>query len=444
MKQLIILGGGESGVGAAILGKDKDWKVFLSDRGAIQQKYKDVLSHHRIEYEEGKHSEERILQADLVVKSPGIPDEAPLVQKLFSQGTKVISEIEFGSYYTKARLIAITGTNGKTTTTMLTYHILKNAGLDVGIAGNIGDSFAKQVAEQDHNWFVLEVSSFQLDGCFDFKPHIAMIINITEDHLDRYSYQMQNYINAKFRIIQNQDENDHFIYCADDSNVVQELNKRTLKMKQYPYSIFKTVSEGAYLKEDKIVIDINAKTTEMSIHDLALQGKHNISNTMAGGIASRIIEIRKEVIRDSLSDFQNVEHRLEYVTAISGVEYINDSKATNVNSTWYALESMQNPTVWIVGGVDKGNDYTMLTELVKEKVKTIICLGKDVAKIHEAFGSVVDHIIDAENMREAVFYAYRESKKGESVLLSPACASFDLFENYEDRGRQFKECVRSL
>ena len=444
MKQLTILGGGESGVGAAILGKAKNWKVFLSDRGTIQQKYKDVLSHHGIEYEEGKHSEELILKADLVVKSPGIPDDVPLVKKLTDSGIKVISEIEFGSYYTKAKLIAITGTNGKTTTTMLTHHVLQRAGLDVGMAGNIGDSFARQVAEQDRDWFVLEVSSFQLDGCYDFKPYIAMVVNITEDHLDRYGYNMQRYINAKFRIIQNQDENDHFIYCADDANVVKEVNEKTLPMQLHPYSIFKPVSEGAFLKEDQIIIDINAKITTMSIHDLALQGKHNISNTMAGGIASRIIEIRKEVIRDSLSDFQNVEHRLEYVTSISGVEYINDSKATNVNSTWYALESMENPTVWIVGGVDKGNDYTMLTELVKEKVKTIICLGEDVDKIHKAFGEVAEQIIDAKNMHEAVYFAYRESTKGDSVLLSPACASFDLFENYEDRGRQFKESVRAL
>lgn len=444
MKKLIILGGGESGVGAALLGLKKNWNVFLSDKGSIQQKYKEVLSNNGIEYEEEKHSEQRILQADLVVKSPGIPDTAPLIRQLRDIGVKVISEIEFGSYYTKAKLIAITGTNGKTTTTLLTHHILKNAGLDVGIAGNIGDSFAKQVAEQDREWFVLEISSFQLDGCYDFKPFIGVIVNITEDHLDRYNYQMQNYIDSKFRLIQNQDENDHFIYWADDKNIAAELEKKSLKMKMHPYSLTHSVTEGAHLHQDEIIININAKTTTMSIHDLALQGKHNISNTMAGGIASRIIEIRKEVIRDSLSDFQNVEHRLELVTSISGVEYINDSKATNVNSTWYALESMQNPTVWIVGGVDKGNDYTMLTELVEQKVKTIICLGKDVAKIHAAFGSVVDSIIDAETMQEAVFHAYQESKKGDSVLLSPACASFDLFENYEDRGRQFKDCVRSL
>ncbi len=444
MKNLIILGGGESGVGAALLGIKKNWNVFLSDKGTIQQKYKEVLSNNGIEYEEEKHSEQRILQADLVVKSPGIPDTAPLIRQLRDLGVKVISEIEFGSYYTKAKLIAITGTNGKTTTTLLTHHILKNAGLDVGIAGNIGDSFAKQVAEQDREWFVLEISSFQLDGCYDFKPFIGVIVNITEDHLDRYNYQMQNYIDSKFRLIQNQDENDHFIYWADDKIIAAELEKKSLKMKMHPYSLTHSVTEGAHLHQDEIIININAKTTTMSIHDLALQGKHNISNTMAGGIASRIIEIRKEVIRDSLSDFQNVEHRLELVTSISGVEYINDSKATNVNSTWYALESMQNPTVWIVGGVDKGNDYTMLTELVEQKVKTIICLGKDVEKIHAAFGSVVDSIIDAETMQEAVFHAYQESKKGDSVLLSPACASFDLFENYEDRGRQFKDCVRSL
>lgn len=445
MKRLTILGGGESGVGAAVLGKQKGWKVFLSDRGAIQQKYKNVLSNHGIEYEEGQHTEERLLQAELAVKSPGIPEEARAVLELRKAGVEVISEIEFASRYTRAQLIAITGTNGKTTTTMLTYALLKRAGLDVGMAGNIGDSFAKQVAVRDRDWFVLEVSSFQLDGCFDFKPFIAMILNITEDHLDRYQNSMQRYIDAKFRIVQNQDANDHFIYCADSESVMKKIEQRTdWPMKRHPYSIYHPVTEGATLKEDNINININGKAIHMSIHDLALQGKHNISNTMAGGIAARILEIRKEVIRDSLADFQNVEHRLEYVTAVSGVEYINDSKATNVNSTWYALESMQNPTIWIVGGVDKGNDYDMLKPLVEEKVKAIICIGKEVDKIHSAFESSVEFMADAGSMQEAVYLAYQQAKKGDAVLLSPACASFDMFENYEDRGRQFKECVRGL
>ena len=444
MSRLVILGGGESGVGAAILGKQKGFEVFLSDRGELKAKYKDALSHYGIAFEEGKHSEELILNADEVVKSPGIPDKVALVQALKEKGIPIVSEIEFAARYTNAKLIAITGTNGKTTTTLLTHHILKNAGFNVGLAGNIGESFAWQVAEKDFDWYVLEISSFQLDGCFDFKPFIAILTNITEDHLDRYDYQMQRYIDSKFRIIQNQDENDHFIFWEDDPIIQKAIEQRQLNMHKHPYSLKHPVENRAWLEKEEIKIKINAKTVEMSIHDLALQGKHNISNSMAGGIAAKIIEIRKEVIRDSLSDFQNVEHRLEFVTSVSGVEYINDSKATNVNSTWYALESMQNPTVWIVGGVDKGNDYTMLTDLVKDKVKTIICLGKDTAKIHKAFDGMVEEIIDTETMQEAVYMAYRSAKKEDAVLLSPACASFDLFENYEDRGRQFKECVRSL
>jgi len=442
-KHIAILGAGESGVGAAILAKKMGWNVFVSDFGAIKDEFKTELTENGFEWEEGKHSEERILNADLVIKSPGIPDKAPLIKKLREKGVKIISEIEFGGYYSNAKTIAITGSNGKTTTTMLTYHILKKAGINVGLAGNVGKSFAKQIAEENFDWYVLELSSFQLDDMFDFRADIAILTNITPDHLDRYNYEMQNYVDSKFRILQNQTNNDWFIYNFDDPIIQAEVEKRLINAKTAPFSLVKEQEVGGFADEQQITININDQFT-MSIHDLALKGKHNTQNSLASGIASRILEIRKEVVRESLEDFVNVEHRLEFVAKVHGIEFINDSKATNVNSTWFALESMEQPTVWIVGGVDKGNDYSELTDLVRDKVKAIICLGVDNKKLIESFTGVVDTIVEARSAMEAVAYGYRLAKKDETVLLSPACASFDLFENYEDRGNQFKEAVRSL
>lgn len=442
-KHIAILGAGESGVGAAILAKKMGWNVFVSDFGAIKDEFKTELTENGFEWEEGKHSEERILNADLVIKSPGIPDKAPLIKKLREKGVKIISEIEFGGYYSNAKTIAITGSNGKTTTTMLTYHILKKAGINVGLAGNVGKSFAKQIAEENFDWYVLELSSFQLDDMFDFRADIAILTNITPDHLDRYNYEMQNYVDSKFRILQNQTNNDWFIYNFDDPIIQAEVEKRLINAKTAPFSLVKEQEVGGFADEQQITININEQLT-MSIHDLALKGKHNTQNSLASGIASRILEIRKEVVRESLEDFVNVEHRLEFVAKVHGIEFINDSKATNVNSTWFALESMEQPTVWIVGGVDKGNDYSELTDLVRDKVKAIICLGVDNKKLIESFTGVVDTIVEARSAMEAVAYGYRLARKDETVLLSPACASFDLFENYEDRGNQFKEAVRSL
>jgi UDP-N-acetylmuramoylalanine--D-glutamate ligase len=452
--RIAILGAGESGVGAAILAKQKGFEVLVSDKGAIAEKYKDVLSNNNIRWEEGKHSEEEILASDEVIKSPGIPDNVELIKKLKAKGIPVISEIEFAGRYTKAKTVCITGSNGKTTTTLLTYHILKNAGLNVKLGGNIGTSFAKLVAEEQHEQvpprgdlgglvYVLELSSFQLDGMYDFRADVAVLLNITPDHLDRYEYNMQNYIESKFRIIQNQRKEDAFIYCLDDENIRKELEGKRIKAGQYPFSLKQKVEQGAYLEEKQLIININ-EPFSMSIRDLALQGNHNVHNSMAAGVAARLLEIRKEGIRESLSDFQNVEHRLEFVAKVNGVEYINDSKATNVNSTWYALESMENQTIWIAGGVDKGNDYSSLVEIAKDKVKALICLGTDNEKLINAFKNVIPVIEEAKSAPEAVAIAYRLAKKGESVLLSPACASFDLFQNYEDRGRQFKDAVRAL
>lgn len=443
-KNIVILGAGESGVGAAILAKKMGWNVFVSDFGKIKESFKAELNERGFEWEEGQHSEERILTAEMVIKSPGIPDKAPLIVKLHENNIPVISEIEFAGYYNSAKTICITGSNGKTTTTMLTYHILKNAGINVGLAGNVGQSFAKQVAEESFDWYVLELSSFQLDGMFDFKADVAVLMNITPDHLDRYNYEMQKYVDSKFRILQNLTENDWFIYNADDSIIESELNKRTITANLAPFSLVKEIAQGGFLdKEQQITINIKQQFI-MSIHDLALKGKHNAQNSLAAGIASRVLEIRKESVRESLTDFVNVEHRLEFVAKVHGIEFINDSKATNVNSTWFALESMDKPTVWIVGGVDKGNDYSELMELVKTHVKAIICLGIDNHKIIEAFTGVVDTIVEAKSAHEAVAYGYRFASKDETVLLSPACASFDLFENYEERGNMFKEAVRSL
>jgi UDP-N-acetylmuramoylalanine--D-glutamate ligase len=447
MKRLVILGGGESGVGAAVLAKKRGYEVFLSDRGKLKDKYKEVLSQNDIAWEEGRHTEELVLNASEVVKSPGIPDKAEIVVKLKSKGIPVISEIEFAGRYTDAKMICITGSNGKTTTTMLTYHMLKKAGLNVGLGGNVGKSFAMQVAENDFDYYVLELSSFQLDGMYEFKADIAILTNITPDHLDRYDYKMENYVDSKFRITQNQGESDAFIYCIDDAVTAAEIEKRgdKIKAKKYPFSIKQEITaEGAFLKETELIININNNPLTMSIHELALQGKHNTYNSMAAGIAGRLVELRKDLIRESLSDFTNVEHRLEFVAKVHGIEFINDSKATNVNSTWYALESMTNPTIWIVGGVDKGNNYAELNNIVKEKVKAIVCLGADNAKIIEAFSGIVETIVEAGTAEEAVKKAYYLGKQGDTVLLSPACASFDLFENYEDRGIQFKAAVRSL
>jgi UDP-N-acetylmuramoylalanine--D-glutamate ligase len=442
-QNIIILGAGESGIGAAILATKMGANVFVSDYGQIKPVFKNELNEHGFEWEEGKHSEERILTADLIIKSPGIPEKAPLIQKLREKNTKIISEIEFAGYYSTAKTICITGSNGKTTTTLLTYHILKKAGINVGLAGNIGQSFAKQVAENDFDWYVLELSSFQLDDMYNFKADIAILMNITPDHLDRYEYSMQNYTNSKFRITNNQTAHDWFIYNLDDPIIATEVAKRPISAKHAPFSLLKEVELGGFASKQQITINIKKQLT-MSIHDLALKGKHNTQNSLASGIASRILEIRKDVVRESLEDFVNVEHRLEFVAKVHGIEFINDSKATNVNSTWFALESMDKPTVWIVGGVDKGNDYSELHELVREKVKAIICLGVDNQKLIESFTGVVDTIVEARTAMEAVAYGYRIAKKDESVLLSPACASFDLFENYEDRGNQFKSAVKSL
>lgn len=443
-KYCVILGAGESGTGAAILAKKMGWKVLVSDFGLIKEQFKNTLDNNDIQWEEKGHTEAEVLSADLVIKSPGIPDTASLIVALREKNIPVISEIEFAGRYNKAKTICITGSNGKTTTTMWIYHILRKAKFNVGLAGNVGQSFAKQVAEEEYDWYVIELSSFQLDGMYDFKADIAILLNITPDHLDRYAYKMENYMQSKFRIIQNQTENDWFIFNADDQIIMDEINARDLKVQKAPFSLTNPQVVGGYVdSKQQITINIKDQFT-MSIHDLALKGKHNAQNSLASGIASRILEIRKDVVRESLTDFVNVEHRLEFVAKVHGIEFINDSKATNVNSTWFALESMDKPTVWIVGGVDKGNDYNELMELVTDKVKAIICLGENNSKIIEAFEGKVETIVEARTAMEAVAYGYRLASKDETVLLSPACASFDLFENYEERGNMFKEAVRSL
>ena len=442
-KNLVILGAGESGVGAAVLAVQKGWNVFISDYSVIKEVFQNELNELQIEWEQGKHSMDRILMADLIIKSPGIPEKTPVMKAIREKGVKVISEIEFGGYYSTGKTICITGSNGKTTTSMLTHHILKKAGLDVGLAGNVGHSFAKQVAEGDHEWYVIELSSFQLDDMYDFHAHIAVLTNITPDHLDRYDYDMQNYVNSKFRIVQNQTTNDWFIFNADDPIISSEMKKRTPQVNLAPFSLKEEQNPGAYTINKQLIININQQFA-MSIHELALKGKHNTQNALAAGIAARLVEIRKDIVRESLEDFTNVEHRLEFVAKVNGIEFINDSKATNINSAWFALESMESPTVWIVGGVDKGNDYSELTQLVRDKVKAIVCLGEDNEKIIEAFSSIVETIVEAKSAMEAVAFGYRLAQKDETVLLSPACASFDLFENYEDRGNQFKQAVRML
>lgn len=443
--KLTILGSGESGTGAAVLAKQKGFEVFVSDYGKITEKYKNVLSHHEVPYEEGKHTMERIIQAKEVIKSPGIPDTAKPVQILRDMGIPVISEIEFASRYTDAKLICITGSNGKTTTTLLTYHILKNAGLNVGLAGNIGDSFAASVAQHNFDYYVLEISSFQLDGMFDFKADIAIITNITPDHLDRYGYDFDKYAESKFRILQNQTKTDALIYCFDDPVTVKMLKNYSESQQRIPFSIDTTLTgPGAWIENKKMIINTPPNTYKMTLENLALQGKHNIYNSMAAGIASRLLDIRKDIIKESLSDFENVEHRLEFVARIHSIDFINDSKATNVNATWYALESMQKPIIWIAGGIDKGNDYSLIKDLVKEKVKAIICLGRNNENLIRAFGSSVKDLVETKSMGEAINYAMHFGKNDDTVLLSPACASFDLFENFEERGNMFKEAVNNL
>ncbi|WP_264552157.1 UDP-N-acetylmuramoyl-L-alanine--D-glutamate ligase [Flavobacterium sp. N2038] len=442
--RLVVLGGGESGVGTAILGKKKGYEVFVSDFGKIKESYKEVLIINKIPWEEEQHTEDLILNADVVMKSPGIPEKSPIVKKLVAEGVKVISEIEFAKPFTEALTIGITGSNGKTTTTMLTYHLLKSAGLNVGLGGNIGKSFAWQVAENKFDAYVLELSSFQLDGIIDYRPDIAIITNISPDHLDRYEYKYENYINSKFRITMNQTESDYLIYDADDEASAEWLKKNKTKAKLIPFSLTKKFDEGASINNNKMEIKINQEEFTMETEHIALEGKHNMKNAMAASSVAKLMQIRNATIRESLSNFQGVEHRLEKVLKIQNVQYINDSKATNVNATFFALDSMTVPTVWIVGGVDKGNDYNELMSLVREKVKAIICLGIDNRKIIEAFGNVVDIMVEVNNMNDAVKTAQRLTEKGDAVLLSPACASFDLFENYEDRGKQFKQAVHNL
>lgn len=444
MKKLVVLGGGESGVGTALLAKQKGYQVFVSDKGAIANKYKQVLLNNKIPFEEGKHTETKIFEASVVMKSPGIPDKVKLVADLKEKEIPVISEIEFASKFTNGLVVGITGSNGKTTTTMLVHHILKKANLNVGMGGNIGKSFAQQVAEDNFGIHVLELSSFQLDGIVDFAPHIAILTNITPDHLDRYNYQFENYINSKFRITKNQTKNDFLIYDADDEVIVNWLNKNNVQATLLPFSLEKQLEQGAYIKDNNIVLNYKTEQTIMNITTLALKGKHNTKNAMAAAMASSLLKVRSNTIRESLEDFEGAEHRLEEVLKINGVLYINNSKATNVNATFYALESMKNPTIWIVGGVDKGNDYLELMPLVREKVKAIICLGVDNQKILQTFDNVVDLIVETAGAEEAVKVAYKIAEKGDTVLLSPACASFDLFENYEDRGNKFKQAVREL
>ena len=448
MKRLVILGGGESGVGTAILGKQKGWEVFLSDRGALKPQYRETLEKEAIAYEEGKHTEEKILSANVIMKSPGIPDKAPLVKKAAELDIPIISEIEFAAQYTDSLIVGITGSNGKTTTTMLTHHLFKEAGLEVGLGGNIGYSFAELVATENPPYYVLEISSFQLDGINHFAPHIAVLLNITPDHLDRYNYQFENYIASKFRIAMNQTENDYLIYDADDPVITEYLASHPVKSTLIPFSIEKELPNGAYLKDNKIRIMLKeqqiAEVTEIDIEELSLRGKHNVKNTMAAAVAARLVNIRNASLRESLKGFKGADHRLEEVKVIDEVTYINDSKATNVNSVYYALDTIKTPIVWIVGGQDKGNDYNALLPYVHEKVKAIVCLGVDNTPILQSFYSVIDHIVETRSMEDAVRAAKEFAEAGDTVLLSPACASFDLFKSYEDRGNQFKAAVAKL
>lgn len=443
-KKLVILGAGESGAGTAVLGKKQGYDVFVSDGGKVKPVYKNLLEKEKIEFESGEHTEEKILGADLVMKSPGIPDKAEIVKKIRKKGIRIVSEMEFASWYTDAQIIGITGANGKTTTTALTYHILKNAGLNVGLGGNIGKSFALQVAKENFDYYVLEISSFQLDDIETFRPNVAILTNITPDHLDRYNYELQNYVASKFNITKYQNETDYFIYCADDEITVKNLGRYASRAQRIPFSYEKEYTEGGYVKNDNIIINHKQNQFTMSIQELGLTGRHNVYNSLAAGIVANIYGLRKEQIRESLADFKSLEHRMETVTKIRGVEFVNDSKATNVNSTWYALESTEKPIVWIAGGIDKGNDYSILEPIVKRKVKGLICLGTDNTKLHGAFGKLVDILVNVTNMKDAVRMAFHLANPGDVVMLSPACASFDLFENYEDRGNKFKEAVVQL
>ncbi len=442
-QRLVILGGGESGVGAGILALQQGFDVFLSDYGKIKDKFKKELIENNIPFEEEQHTEDQILNADIIIKSPGISEKVPIVKKIAEKGIPILSEIEFASRYTDAFIIAISGSNGKTTTTLLTYEILKNAGLNVQVAGNVGNSFAREVAKNGRDYYVLEVSSFQLDNCYDFHPNIAILLNITPDHLDRYNYEFDLYARSKYRLVQNLTDEDYFIYCSDD-NTLNHYNQELAKGTLLPFSITKTDNQTAYLENNQIKININQNQFNMSIYELALQGKHNIYNSMVAAITGNVLKIRKDSVRESLMHFKGVEHRLEYVIKVHGIQFINDSKATNINSTWYALESVKRPIIWIAGGTDKGNDYEQLKHLVKEKVKALVCLGVDNSKLIKAFDGVVPVITETQSMIEAVGKSYKLATKGETVLLSPACASFDLFSNYEDRGRQFKNCVYNL
>lgn len=444
MTRLVILGSGESGTGTAVLAQQKGLKVFVSDRGQIQEKYKTILEQLGVEWEDGQHTEAKILNADLVMKSPGIPDTVPLVKQLVAQGTPVISEMEFASRYSDAVTIGITGSNGKTTTTMMTYHLLKGGGVHAGICGNIGDSYAQMVAQHHYDYHAVEISNFQLDGIIDFKPHIAILTNITPDHLDRYEYKFENYIASKFRIAMNQNENDYFIYDADDPVIQEGLQKHPVRAKRIPFSIQQQLKEGAWLESDTIHINIENISLEMNTNLIPVQGQHNVKNAMAASLTALLVKVRKETIRQSIQTFQGASHRLEKVLKIKDVEYINDSKATNTNSVYYALEGIKKPIVWIAGGVDKGNDYSEIMPLVREKVKAIICLGTDNTKLIKAFGNVINPMVETQSMEEAVKIAYKLAEPGDTVLLSPACASFDLFKNFEVRGDQFKEAVRNL
>lgn len=444
--RLVILGAGESGVGAAILGKDKGFDVFVSDLGVIAASYQKQLQDEGIAFESGQHTETAILNADVIIKSPGIPEKAPLIKKLRAAGIPLISEIEFAAQYTDARLICITGSNGKSTTTMLTHYMLEKAGLKVGLAGNIGKSFALQVARADFDVYVLEISSFMLDDMYHFRADVAVLLNITPDHLDRYDYKMENYVNSKFRVIQNQTAEDFFIYCSDDEETIKALPRFDVKAMMLPMTQEDVVSTGAYLNEKKdLIINIpNREIFAMNIEELSLQGRHNVYNNMASGLVAKVQELRNQTMKESMGSYVNIPHRLEHVAFIGGVNYINDSKATNVNSVWYALESFSPDIVLLLGGVDKGNDYDMLRDLVKQKVKAIICIGKDTSRIHDAFEDEVDVIVNSASMDDAVQIASHLAKKGDTVLLSPACASFDWFKNYEERGDKFKDAVMAL
>ena len=444
-KRLVILGGGESGVGAALLAKQKGYEVFVSDGSSLKENYRNELLKEGIAFEEGTHTMERILQAHEVIKSPGIPEKTPVMKQIREKGIPVISEVELAYRYKgNSRIVAITGSNGKTTTTSLVYQLCRQAGLDVALVGNIGFSFARQVALFPHELYVIEISSFQLDDIDQFRPNVAILTNITEDHLDRYEYVFLNYIKSKFRITMNQRPEDYFIYCADDEVTQQQLKNFSIQSNQLPISMKREVSPGAFIKDGDMYVRTGNEVMTMSVFDFALKGKHNQYNTMAACVAAATLDIRKDKIRDAVQHFEQLEHRMEYVATVRGIEFINDSKATNINSTWYALESMTRPTVLILGGVDKGNDYTLLADGIREKVKAIICLGKDTQKIHEAFQELVPVMIDTQSAEEAVHTAFRIATKGDTVLLSPACASFDLFKNYEDRGQQFKKAVKDL